>query len=50
LVAENVELLVGDVENGLLDALADARRRGWTRFWTNGSAPIRSSARHSLYG
>ncbi len=53
LVAENVELLVGDVENGLLDALADAPAEGLDAFmdeWQRTNPLVRTTFRCTAAG
>ena len=53
LVAENVELLVGDVENGLLDALADAPATGLDAFldqWQRTNPLVRTTFRCTVDG
>ena len=53
LVAENVELLVGDVENGLLDALADAPAAGLDAFmdqWQRTNPLVRTTFRCAVNG
>jgi two-component system, OmpR family, phosphate regulon sensor histidine kinase PhoR len=53
LVAENVELLVGDVENGLLDALADAPAAGLDVFldqWQRTNPLVRTTFRCTADG
>ena len=53
LVAENVELLVGDVENGLLDALADAPTAGLDVFldqWQRTNPLVRTTFRCTADG
>lgn len=53
LVAENVELLVGDVENGLLDALADVPAPGLDAFldqWQRTNPLVRTTFRCTADG
>ena len=53
LVAENVELLVGDVETGLLDALAEAPAAGLDGFldqWQRSNPLVRATFRCTVQG